>query len=140
MPLPATLGAAATKASASLVSTELAKHASTGLFDAWKEWKKVHEVEKTKRESIRAQRDVAIERIRAEREVLQYYLEQTFAERRAVIAGMFEALDQGLKSDNLAIAERAMQSIVDTVRTSPLAEVKNLLTQNADPNVKEVWI
>lgn len=113
---------------------------SKDLFDAWVSYKKVHEVEKTKRESIKAQRDVAITKIKAQKDILEQYLIQSFSERKFVIEETFKRLDSALESDNLDLASQAMQSIVSIVKESPLKQVNELVAMTNDPNIDEIEI
>lgn len=119
---------------------QMAAKSFTMLVDAWVDYKKVREQEITKREQIHAVRDVQLERIRAQKEVLQQYLEGTFSERRQVISGMFEALDKGIDSGDEKIIAMAMNSIVETVKTSPLQGFQQMMQQLDDPNVDAIEI
>ncbi len=129
-------GKTAGKAAPALAAVE----ASKGFFEAWFDYKKVREVEETKRESIRAQRDVAIAKIKAEKEILEKYLEQSFAERRYTIEETFKRFDSALESNNLELASQAMQSIVCIVKESPLKQINKLIDMTNDPTVDEIEI
>ena len=94
----------------------------------------------TKREFIRANRDVALARIKSQRDILELYLTKTFEERKTVIAGFFRELDAGIASGNDKVIAVAMQGIVSTVQTSPLQGVSEIMRQIDDPDVKSIEI
>ena len=107
------------------------------LVSAWKEYKITKEVETTKRAQIAAWRDVELTRLDHQRGLLESYLTQTFQERRTVIEGMFNTLDQGIANGDNQLVSMAMQSIISTVQTSPLQGVQQILMQTDDPNSDE---
>lgn len=123
-----------------LPSTKMAESAFSQLVSAYKEYKTIHEIESTKREYIRAQRDVSLARINAQKEILETYLVNTFQERRSVIEGLFRELDKGIDSGNDKLIAYAMQGIVSTVQTSPLQGVSDFMRQLDNPEVKELEI
>lgn len=123
-----------------VVSTTEARSAFTQLIDAYKQIKSVREQEATKREFIKANRDVALARIKSQREILELYLTKTFEERKTVIAGFFRELDAGIASGNDKVIAVAMQGIVATVQTSPLQGVSEIMRQIDDPDVKSIEI
>ncbi len=117
-----------------------ARNAFSQLIDAWQNVKTVKEQEATKREFIRANRDVALARIKSQREILELYLTKTFKERKAVIENSFRVLDEGIASGNDKAIDAAMTMIVNTVQTSPLQGVKEIMRQIDDPDVKCIEI
>ncbi len=117
-----------------------ARSAFSQLIDAWQNVKTVKEQEATKREFIRANRDVALARIKSQREILELYLTKTFKERKAVIENSFRILDEGIASGNDKAIDAAMTMIVNTVQTSPLQGVKEIMRQIDDPDVKCIEI
>ncbi len=125
---------------AKAVSTTEARSAFSQLIDAYTQVKTVREQEATKREFIRANRDVALARIKSQRDILELYLTKTFEERKTVIAGFFRELDAGIASGNDKVIAVAMQGIVSTVQTSPLQGVSEIMRQIDDPDVKSIEI
>ena len=117
-----------------------ARSAFTQLIDAWQNVKTVREQEATKREFIRANRDVALARIKSQREILELYLTKIFQERKATIEHSFRILDEGIASGNDKAIDAAMTVIVTTVKTSPLQGVTEILRQIEDPDVKCIEI
>ncbi len=126
-----------TKVPSSPASPQLASEAFTQLVSAWREYKITKEVETTKRVQIAAWRDATITRLDYQRELLEDYLKNTFAERRTVIEGMFNKLDQGIAKGDNQLISMAMQSIISTVQTSPLQGVQQIFAQMDDFNSDE---
>ncbi len=116
------------------------KNASDSLISAWKEYSIIREQETTKREAISAWRDVQLEKYKSQREVLSTYLKQTFAERRDVIQGLFDKLDEGIDSDNQELVDSSMSAIVSIVQTSPLQQAQKIIDMTDDPDVEEIEI
>lgn len=110
------------------------------LFETWQNIKTVREQETTKREFIRANRDVALARIKSQRQILEQYLTEIFKERKATIEHSFRILDEGIASGNDKAIDAAMTMIVNTVQTSPLQGVKEIMRQIDDPDVKCIEI
>lgn len=107
------------------------------LVSAYKEYKVTKEVETTKRAQIAAWRDVELTRLDHQRGLLESYLKQTFQERRTVIEGMFNTLDQGIANGDNQLVSMAMQNIISVVQTSPLQGVQKILAQMEDTNSDE---
>lgn len=57
--------------------------------------------ETTKREAIRANRDVIIEKTRAFREIMLNVMDQTFEERKMQFDGYFELLDKAMDKNDV---------------------------------------
>ncbi|MCQ2234974.1 MAG: hypothetical protein MJZ24_09580 [Paludibacteraceae bacterium] len=127
----------ATKGPSSPASPLQAVEAFGQLVSAWKEYKITKEVETTKRAQIAAWRDVELTRLDHQRGLLESYLTQTFQERRTVIEGMFNTLDQGIANGDNQLVSMAMQNIISVVQTSPLQGVQKILAQMEDTNSDE---
>lgn len=93
---------------------------------AYKEWKIVHEQETTKREAIGAQRDALVEKIRADRDVLVGFLKGRFEQQGNALDGLFTRLDTALATGNPDLVGPALNSIVETVKASPLGDLATL--------------
>lgn len=102
------------------------------VLEAASEWKKVTEVETTKRTLIDAQRQVMIEKIQGHREVMVTYLNQHFAQTGKTIDGLFERLDTVIEKGDTDQVAAVLGSIVDTVKTSPLGDLATLDQRLAD--------
>lgn len=117
-----------------------AGRALENIVDAWKQYKITSEVEQTKRESIRATRDVNIKMIDENAAILKAYLAGMFKERAGIIDSMFERLDQGLAAGNSQVASDAMAAIVAVTKQSPLAGARELLVDLRNPDVTSIEI
>lgn len=105
--------------------TQLAK-AVQDVVGAYKEWKIVHEQEVTKRETIGAQRDALVEKIRADRAIMVDFLKGRFEQQGATLDGLFERLDTALAMRDPSLVAPILSSIVETVKTSPLGDLVTL--------------
>jgi len=110
------------------------------LFNVKNENHRVTEEEKTKRVNISAMRDVEIEKIQAQKEVLKTYLEGIFSERRYMIEEMFDKLDKGIENNNLELIQMSMSSIVSIAQESPLKQVESLMSDFQNDDVKSITI
>lgn len=110
------------------------------LVGAWKECTVTTAVEKTKRERIRADRDVNVKAIEESAAILKLYLTETFKERAHVIDGMFTHLDRSIASGNNELAAQAIAAIVAVSKTSPLEGARELIASMKDPKVTLIEI
>lgn len=126
------------KATRALHPTSSAAEAFELLVNSYSDYKKVAEVEGTKRAAIEAWRQVNVGKIQAQTEILKDYLQRTFAERRYAIDGMFAALHMAMQSDDIQKMNIAMNGIVHIVQISPLRDIDKLLIDLQDDNVKHI--
>jgi len=110
------------------------------LVNAKSENHKISEEEETKRANIFAMRDVEIEKIQVQKEVLKTYLEGIFSERRYMIEQMFNRLDKGIENNNLEFIQMSMSSIVSIAQESPLKQVDSLMNNFKNDDVKSISI
>lgn len=101
---------------------------------------KVTEEEITKRVNIAAMRDVEIEKIQAQKEILKSYFDGIFSERKYMIAQMFDKLDKGIENNNLELIQMSMSSIVSIAQESPLKQVESLMSDFKSADVKSISI
>lgn len=120
------------------VSAQSATTSASMLFSAWSDYKKVQQVESTKREQIKADKEVAIFAIKEQASILRDYLDKVFSEREKVIDRNFSLLNQALESDNLEMANMAMNSITQLVTSSPLAQAKELFASIHNKQVEHI--
>lgn len=90
---------------------------------SYADYKQIVSQEKTKREQIRAWRDVELERIAAQRELFMTYLECTFDERRANFAKFFEVLDHAVETEAVDVVSTTLDSITALAKTSPFKDI-----------------
>lgn len=96
--------------------------------------------ETTKREAIRANRDVIIEKTRAFREIMLKVMDHTFEERKMQFDGYFELLDKAMDKNDVNMVAGILHNMVELTKESPLRNLIDLAsTQKAlkDPNT--VW-
>lgn len=108
------------------------------LVKAYADYKTVCQTEHTKREAIAAWENVHLTKSNNQREFLESYLKERFAERRHVIDEMFVRLDQGIENDNPELITMAMSAIENTVKSSPLQEAGQVLMAMNDPNIDKI--
>lgn len=82
--------------------------------------------QETKREEIRAKRDVAIERIHAMSDNIKLYLEKTFDERGAIFARQFECVDAALREGNTELLAMTLNSINSLAASSPFKNLADI--------------
>jgi len=108
--------------------------------DVQRENTRVREEERTKRAEIKAIRDVEIEKIQAQKEILKTYFEGIFSERKYMIEQMFDKLDKGIENNNLELIQMSMSSIVSIAQESPLKQVESLISDFKNDDVKSITI
>ena len=82
--------------------------------------------QETKREEIRAKRDVAIEQIHAMTDNIKFYLEKTFDERSTIFAKLFECVDAALREDNSEMLSMTLNSINSLAASSPFKNLADI--------------
>lgn len=87
---------------------------------------KIAEEQQTRRSEITAQKEVALESIRARRDTIMKLMEYTYAERAAVLNKQFDALDRALASGDAQLAIQSMSAMTDLVKTSPLKALQDV--------------
>jgi hypothetical protein len=110
------------------------------VVQAWTEYLKVAEQEKTKRRDIEAWEKVTLAEIKAKSDFLVGYLERSFDERAKNFQSLFQIVDQAmLSSDNQQLG-LALHAIVELAKSSPFKDLADLSTVKAaldDPD--HVW-
>lgn len=86
------------------------------------EFRKVEEGQKTERERIIAQRDIAVCAIEAERDTILEYFKLRFAERREALGGFFQVLGRAVEEKNDKLMDIALAGILGVLRESPLKD------------------
>ena len=81
---------------------------------------KIKEEEETKRIEIESDLIRDLEKIRAQRDILESYLRHTFDERKTVIDNIFSRLDIALADNRDAIVIQALSSIEGIIKSNPL--------------------
>ena len=82
--------------------------------------------QETKREEIRAERDVAIARIKEMGELVKVYLEKTYDERSALFAKQFEAIDAAISDGNVEMLAVTLNSMNALAASSPFKNLADI--------------
>jgi hypothetical protein len=94
-----------------------------GVFEAIRlvtDYLRVREIEETRRNEIRKERDIAVSKILAERDLMLRYFDGVFEERKVSLGHFYRLLDHAVENGDNEQLERALQGIVGIVTTSPL--------------------
>ena len=110
------------------------------LINAYQENHRITQEHKTIRANIKAQKEVKIEEIRQKAQLIREYFKSAFEERRENFDKMFNGLEEALKSNNNEALAIYSNMIIETVKSSPLADTKKLLEDYKNPDVKEIEI
>ena len=78
--------------------------------------------EETKREEIWAKRDVALATLSAQKELIEKYFKERFAERAAGLDKFFDLLDSAIEGKNEKQMELALAGILGILKDSPLKD------------------
>ena len=95
------------------------------------------EVQETKREEIRANRDARIKQLEVQRDIIMNYLDRSFDERRYLFEKHFKIVDHALMTGNTEELTSSLQSINDLAKSSPfkaLADLGNVQNTLNRPN------
>lgn len=110
------------------------------VVQAWAEYLRVSEEEKTKRCEIEAWEKVTLAEIQAKRDFLIGYLEHSFDERAENFRSLFQIVDQAISAGDNQQLGLALHSVVALAESSPFKNLADLSTVKAsldDPN--HVW-
>lgn len=110
------------------------------VVQAWTEYLKITEEEKTKRRNIEAWEKVALAKIKVKRDFLVGYLEHSFNERAKNFQSLFQAVDQAMSSGDNQQLGLALHAIVELAKSNPFKDLADLSTVKAaldDPD--HVW-
>ena len=98
------------------------------------------ESEKTKREEIQKDKEIALKKIQMQRDLLMTYLEKTYDERKTAFSKYFEVVDYALQNNNVQELAMGLENINDLAKSSPfknLADLKSVGDALKDKNT--VW-
>lgn len=110
------------------------------LYKAYFDYKKVVQVESTKREAISAWRDVKLNELSNQRELLEKFMKKTFNERANVIEKFFEGMDRAIENNDDNLLDKSIMGIVEIAKSSPLLQVKELMDAMRNSDVKVIDI
>lgn len=104
----------------------------TEVIHAVSECKKIEEIEVTKREQIRAVRDVAIAKIRNAREILEKVVDRTFDERSNVLDAQLKAMESALEMGNMQALNSTLSAMVSILQVNPIGNIAEVSRQIAN--------
>jgi hypothetical protein len=87
---------------------------------------KFTEVQKTKRKEIEAQRDIIVEKIHSQKEIILSYLEKSFDERKENFAKLFTVVDSAIANNNMQELALGLDSINKLADSSPFKALASL--------------
>ncbi len=102
---------------------------------------KTRETEQTKREEIRAKRDVLISALDNEKEVLLTYFEHRFTERKTSLEQFYGMLQESVSSKHggkgdMVIMQAALAGILGVIKENPLSDFAEFQKNMAKPDYK----
>ncbi len=110
------------------------------IVSAYSEYKKIAEVERTKRREITAKEKIIIAQIEAKRDSALRHLDRSFDERAEKFRRLFEVVDRAITTgDNQQLA-LTLNSITELAQSSPFKDLASLSSVKAaldDPD--RVW-
>ena len=89
--------------------------------------------EETRRQAITAHRDILVERITAEKEVILTYFDKRFAERRAALDEFFELLRHAVSNGDNQQLVAALSGILGIIQDNPLEDFETFKKNFHDP-------
>ncbi len=104
------------------------------IVNALTEYKKIAEEERTKRREISAWEKTAIADIRARRDLLIGYLENSFDERAENFQHLFASIDEVIESGNNEQLAMLLNAVVDIAKANPFNDLADLSTVKAALN------
>lgn len=90
------------------------------------EVQKFCEVQETKRALINAQREVMVQQIQAQKEVMLAYLDKSFDERKKNFDKLFSLVDDAMKNNNYQQLDLALRSINVLAASSPFKALRSV--------------
>ncbi len=120
-------------------NAETVARALTSLVEVAADTIKYVSKQETKREEIRAKRDIAIEKINKTSELIRIYLDKTFDERKDIFNKQFEVVDEALRTGNTQMLSLGLNSINQLASQSPfknLADINQVQAALMDENTE----
>lgn len=101
---------------------------------------KFTEVQKTNRKEIEAKRDVYVEKIKAQKEIMLIYLEKSFDERKSNFQKLFDVVDNAIENNNMQQLSMGLNSINTLAASSPFKDLSSIeSTQQALTDENHTW-
>lgn len=101
------------------------------LVDAYSEYQRVVQEERTKRREIAAWEKMAVAQIEQRRDVMMQFLDRAFNERAENFREFFALADQAIAAGDNDQLAAVLTSIVELAKTSPFKDLADLETVEA---------
>lgn len=108
------------------------------ILEEYISYRKKAEEQKTEREKILAQRDIAIKSIESEKEVILKYFELRFSERKEALSQLFEVLHQAIENKNISTADYILDGILGIIRENPLKDFESFRRSRISGEIIEI--
>ena len=128
------------KGTQALTSAATPAWTALDVVNAWKDYATTCQIEETKREEIRADRDARIAAVKEQGQVWRAFIENTFAERRDIFSKSFDMLESGLDSGDDKKISAAVAMITEQIKTSPIKQAAEMMLAMSDPDVKHIEV
>ncbi len=112
----------------------IASELAFGFIKAAQEYLREHDAEETRREYIRAHRNVLVTALNNERDLLLDYFDKRFAERRVALAEFFELMHKAVDNKNTDELQTALAGILGILKDNPLGELAEFRKNWKDPS------
>lgn len=96
------------------------------IISAFTEYKRIAEEERTKRCEILAWEKATVDNIRAQRDLLIGYLDNSFDERSENFQNLFEGIDQAIISNNNEQLAFLLNAVVELAKSNPFNDLADL--------------
>ena len=117
-----------------IFSAPMGSQAAMGIISAAVEYMRIHESEQTRREYIRAQRDILVTALNNQQEFILAYFEHRFAERRSALEEFYALLRESVDGGDTARLQAALAGILGVIQENPLGDLEKFRENWADPN------
>lgn len=97
--------------------------------NAHNEYQTIREQEITKRLEILSSRDINIEKIKAQRDLIKSFIDATFDERKQVLTAQIKGLDNALDKGDTAALKYCLDAMVNTIKSSPFENIADMHAQ-----------
>lgn len=101
-------------------------------------YKNLEDIEITRREEIRAKRDVALAAIQSQRDLMESYFEHRFIERKESLTIFFNLLSDAVKEKNETFLNDALTGILGIVKDSPLKDFESFRQARVEGKTIEI--
>ncbi|MFV5369731.1 hypothetical protein VXO74_13570 [Acinetobacter junii] len=101
---------------------------------------KFTEIQKTERKKIECERDITVNKIQAQKDIILAYLEKSFDERKKNFETLFSIVDDAIAKNNMEQLALGLNSINQLAQSSPFKDLVSLeSTQAALTDKNHTW-